>query len=91
MTSGLGVSVVLPVLNEAGDLPRLLEQLRIQIPPPGGFEVLVVDGGSNDGTRELVAERSASWPVLRLIDNPKRRSAPARNLGALAARGDIIL
>ena len=91
MTSGLCVSVVLPVLNEAGDLPRLLEQLRVQIPPPGGFEVLVVDGGSNDGTRELVRERAASWPVLRLIDNPKRRSAPARNLGALAARGDIIL
>lgn len=91
MTSGLGVSVVLPVLNEAGDLPRLLEQLRVQLPPPGGFEVLVVDGGSNDGTRELVALCATSWPLLRLIDNPKRRSAPARNLGALAARGDIIL
>lgn len=87
----LGVSVVLPVLNEAGDLPRLLDQLHEQVPPPGGFEVLVVDGGSKDGTRELVTERAAAWPELRLIDNPKRRSAPARNLGAAAARGDIIL
>jgi len=85
------VSVVLPVLNEASDLPRLLDQLRNQIPPAGGFEVLVVDGGSQDGTREIVLEQIASWPGLRLIDNPKRRSAPARNLGALAARGEIIL
>jgi len=91
VTSALCVSVVLPVLNEAGDLPGLLEQLRAQVSPPGGFEVLVVDGGSTDGTRELVIERAASWPLLRLIDNPKRRSAPARNLGARAARGDIIL
>jgi succinoglycan biosynthesis protein ExoA len=91
VTTERGVSVVLPVLNEAGDLPRLLDQLRNQVPPPGGFEVLVVDGGSRDGTRELVLERAKSWPDLRLIDNPKRRSAPARNLGALAARGEIIL
>ena len=91
MTAELGVSVVLPVLNEAGDLPRLLDQLREQLPPPGGFEVLVVDGGSHDGTRELVTQRATTWPALRLIDNPKRRSSPARNLGALAAKGEIIL
>jgi succinoglycan biosynthesis protein ExoA len=91
VTAALGVSVVLPVFNEAGDLPRLLDQLHRQAPPPGGFEVLVVDGGSRDGTRELVMERAAAWPALRLVDNPKRRSAPARNLGAQLARGEIIL
>ena len=91
MTRALSVSVVLPVLNEAGDLPRLLDQLRQQVPPPDGFEVLVVDGGSTDGTRELVLERATAWPLLRLIDNPNRRSAPARNLGAKAAHGEIIL
>jgi succinoglycan biosynthesis protein ExoA len=88
---GPRVSVVLPVLNEVRDLPRLLGELRAQTPPPGGFEVLVVDGGSRDGTREIVTGLASSWPALRLIDNPKRRSAPARNLGARASQGEIIL
>ena len=91
MSPALGVSVVLPVLNEAADLPRLLDQLNAQLTPPGGFEVLVVDGGSTDGTRELVLARSREWPLLRLIDNPGRRSSPARNLGARAARGEVVL
>ena len=91
MSAAPSVSVVLPVLNEAKDLPRLLEQLFRQEPPPGGFEVLVVDGGSTDGTREFVAGLALSWPALRLIDNPGRRSAPGRNVGARASRGDIIL
>ena len=91
MTAAPSVSVVLPVLNEAKDLPRLLDQLLRQEPPPGGFEVLVVDGGSTDGTREMVLDRAVTWPALRLVDNPGRRSAPGRNVGARAARGDIVL
>lgn len=91
MASGVSVSVVLPVLNEARDLPPLLEQLRAQTPPPGGFEVLVVDGGSTDGTRERVAEAAADWPGLRLLDNPRRRSSAARNIGAREAGGRYVL
>ncbi len=85
------VSVVLPVLNEVRDLGLLLDQLRGQEPPPGGFEVLVADGGSTDGTRELVEARRDGFPGLRLLDNPGRRSGPGRNVGAAAARGGLVL
>lgn len=41
------VSIVIPVLNEAGALPSLLDRLAEL---PGSFELIVVDGGSSDGT-----------------------------------------
>ncbi|NNF07443.1 MAG: glycosyltransferase, partial [Candidatus Eisenbacteria bacterium] len=88
---GLLLSVVLPVLNEERDLGALLDQLQEQTGVPGEFEVLVVDGGSTDGTRELVLERGRSWKSLHLLNNPKRRSGPARNIGARAAKAQYLL
>ncbi len=85
------LTVVLPVLDEVRDLGALLDQLRAQAVPPGGFEVVVADGGSTDGTVELVRERARGWPRLRLVPNPGRRSGPGRNAGIAAARGDLVL
>jgi succinoglycan biosynthesis protein ExoA len=85
------VSVVVPVLNEAKDLQSLLHQLRGQAAPRGDFEVLVVDGGSTDGTREIVASWAREWPSLRLLENPQKRSSPARNIGARESSGKYIV
>lgn len=85
------LSVILPVLDEVRDLGPLLDQLRAEDVGDGRFEVLVVDGGSTDGTRETVLERAAAWSALRLLENPGRRSGPGRNVGARAARGRYLL
>jgi succinoglycan biosynthesis protein ExoA len=85
------VSVVIPVLNEAKDIGTLLMQLKQQSRFPGGFEVLVVDGGSADDTRLIVTEIGKTWPSLVLLENPDRRSSPARNVGARSARGRYVL
>lgn len=85
------VSVVLPVLNEARDLPVLLAQLREQETAPGDLEIVVSDGGSTDGTQDLVQRLAADWPPLRLVHNPGRRSGPGRNAGARASRGRYII
>jgi succinoglycan biosynthesis protein ExoA len=85
------VSVVLPVLDEARDIERLLLEVLNQIPPPEGFEVLVADGGSIDGTRAIVADLAVKWPSLTLLDNPRRLSSSGRNVGARAARGKYLL
>ncbi len=85
------VSVVLPVLNEARDIERLLWVLLKQRPPEGGFEVVVADGGSTDGTREIVGKLKRQWPNLRLVDNPKRLSSAGRNAGARASRGRYVM
>ncbi len=87
----LGVSVVLPVLNEARDIARLLQEILAQEPPPGGFEVIVADGGSTDRTRDIVASLHPMNPNLRLVDNPRRLSSAGRNVGAHAARGRYVV
>lgn len=85
------ISIVMPVLNEAGDIGRLLDQVLAQKAPPGGFEVLVVDGGSTDRTREIVTVLADRWPNLRLLDNHAKLSGAGRNVGARAARGEFVL
>lgn len=87
----VSVSVVLPVLNEARDIGRLLGEIFSQTPPPGGFEVLVADGGSTDSTRQIVAESTRTWSNLKLLDNPRKLSSAGRNVGARAARGRYVV
>ena len=85
------LSVVLPVLNESRDLPRLLDEVVGQQSPPGGFEVLVADGGSTDGTQDIVRSYRGRGPEVRLLDNPRRLSSAGRNVGARAARGRYVM
>jgi succinoglycan biosynthesis protein ExoA len=85
------LTVALPVLNEAADIGDVLDALLSQSPVPGGFEVVVADGGSTDATREIVRQRQGGEVSLRLFDNPRRLSSAGRNVGATAARGEFIL
>ena len=84
------VSVVIPVRNGAATLARQLEALANQT-YQGRWEVVVADNGSTDGTVELVGEWTAKLPCLRLVDASDRVSTNhARNVGAAAARGDLL-
>lgn len=75
------VSIILPVLNES----RFLAETLAGLPPSPAVEVLLVDGGSRDGTWELMDR----FPHVRRL-----QAAPGRgrqlNAGALAARGEIL-
>ncbi len=81
------VSVVLPTLNERPYLRDCLDSLATQ-DYPYVIEVLVIDGGSRDGTRELAAR--FGHPV-HLLENPKVSAAAALNVGWRAARGEVIV
>ncbi|NLC57687.1 MAG: glycosyltransferase family 2 protein [Armatimonadetes bacterium] len=85
------VSVIIPCRNEAGWIEKCLEGVLQFQSPPGGFEVIVVDGASDDGTREIVARIAAQDRRVRLVDNPQRTTPHALNLGILAARGETIV
>ncbi len=84
------VSVIIPCRNEVATLSRCLDSILLGSYPADRMEVLVIDGGSSDGTRELIDQYRHRDARVRLLDNPQRITPCALNLGIDAARGSII-
>jgi rSAM/selenodomain-associated transferase 2 len=77
------ISVIIPTLNEATALPRLLGALAQQ--SGVSLEVIVADGGSTDGTRDLARRAGA-----RVVESPRGRGRQM-NAGASAATAGLLL
>jgi len=84
------VSVVIPMLDEVGFIGPCVEGFLAQSYPSELIEVLVVDGGSIDGSRDIIEAISAAHPRVRVLDNPKRLAAAAANVGIAEAKGDVL-
>ncbi len=78
------VSVVIPTLNEAGNIKEALETIENELAFPK--EIIVVDGNSTDGTLEIVKDSRA-----RLIIEPRRGYGLALRKGMKAAKGDVVI
>jgi glycosyltransferase involved in cell wall biosynthesis len=85
------VSVILPCRNEAGHIQACLESILRQESPEGGFELIVADGVSTDGTREFLQQFAARNPQVRVFNNPGRIVSTGLNAALRAARGEIIV
>lgn len=86
------LSVVIPTKNRADALARTLAALEAQRVDDAEVEAIVVDNGSADGTVEQVRKRAAGATIpIRLLEEPNRGPAAARNVGVAAAGGDVIL
>ncbi|HEX3152697.1 MAG TPA: glycosyltransferase [Gemmataceae bacterium] len=85
------VSVIVPVRNEAAHIRQTLLDLAAQDFPKSEYEILVVDGLSNDGTAAIVREYCQSIPNLRMFHNPRRLASAARNVGVRYARGEYLV
>ncbi len=85
------VSVVVPCRNERRYIGPCLDALLAMDYPHDRLEILVVDGMSDDGTREVLAEYSARHPIVRVLDNPRRVTPNALNIGVAGSRGDVIM
>lgn len=85
----MNVSVIITVLNEAKSLPTLFDSLAAQTRPPN--EVVIVDGGSTDGTLSLLGTEKlrARFP-LTIIERPGTNISQGRNVAIAAAKGEII-
>jgi dolichyl-phosphate beta-glucosyltransferase len=83
------VSIVIPAYNEALRLPATLDQVQRFLATTGiPAEVIVVDDGSRDRTAEIVRERAARWPQLRLVAAERNGGkGSAVRLGMAEARG----
>src|SRR5689334_13442940 len=77
----MAISIIVPVLNEAANLKAVLGQLRAS---SANAEIIVVDGGSKDGSAQIAPQLAD----VVLISQPGR--AVQMNIGARAAHGDIL-
>jgi len=85
------VSVLVPIRNEERYIAQCLQSVIHQDYPQDRMEVLVVDGRSEDRSREIVAEFSLRYPAIKLLDNPQLTAPAAMNLGIRKARGDVLV
>lgn len=83
------LSVIVPARNEARFIEPCLRSIFAAEPVPGGLEILVVDGMSTDGTRDVLQDWSRHGR-LRMLDNPSRVVPSAMNIGIRAAKGRWI-
>jgi len=80
----------MPVRNESASVDKALRSIRGQ-DFPGVYEILVVDGRSEDGTRAILEEHARQDPRVRILENPDRVTPAALNIGVRAARGEIVV
>jgi len=85
------VSVIVPVRNESACIRGTLLSLACQQFPVDDFEIVVIDGASDDNSPAIVHDLQASCPNLHLFENPKRLASAGRNVGVRNARGELIV
>ena len=95
------ISAVIPCRNEKDHIESCIRSLLAQEPPlsqpqpgephePAGIEVLIADGMSDDGTRDILHRLAAEDSRLRILDNPRQTTPCGMNVGIQAARGRVI-
>jgi succinoglycan biosynthesis protein ExoA len=85
------VSVMVPCRNEREHIEAAVKSILAQQPPSGDFEVIVADGMSDDGTREILLRLTNADSRLRIIDNPGVIVSTGLNTAIRGARGSIII
>jgi len=83
------VSVLIPVLNEERHIRETVAAMQAQR-FDGTVELLFADGGSEDATREILQELSVQDPRIRVLDNPRKRTASGLNVCLREARGEYV-
>jgi glycosyltransferase involved in cell wall biosynthesis len=85
------VSIVAPCRNEAAYIEKTIMSILQSDYPSDIMELLVVDGMSTDGTREIVEAMAQKDNRIKIIDNPDKIVPSAMNIGIRRARGNYII
>ena len=82
------ISVVIPVYNESATLEEILERVRaVELET----EIILVDDGSSDGSRDLVRQLASDGRVMAVFHDENRGKGAALRSGIAVARGDVVL
>ncbi|MDI6602619.1 MAG: glycosyltransferase family 2 protein [Patescibacteria group bacterium] len=85
------VSIIIPCRNEEKFIGRCLQSLLEQDYPKENLEVLVIDGNSEDGTREIIRDFSSKHSFIKLLENLKKFTPFGLNIGIKNSRGEVIV
>jgi len=84
------VSIIVPCRNERNHIETVIKSILAQKPPLGGFEIIVADGMSDDGTREILWRLSKDCR-LQIVDNPGLIVSKGLNAAIRQAKGQVIV
>ena len=84
-----GVSVILPILNEERDLRECISAI-LQQKYDGKFEIILALGPSTDNTNQIAKSLAQSDSRIKLVENPRGKTAAALNLAIAASTFEII-
>lgn len=85
------VSIIIPCRNEVRFIASCLDSILNNGCLCDRLEILVVDGMSDDGTRDIVHDYAARYGLIRLLDNPHKVTPYAVNIGIREAKGDVLM
>ncbi len=84
------VSIIIPCRNEESFIGKCIDSIIANDYPKNKFEVLVIDGMSDDGTRDIVKGYTQQYSFIKLLDNPEKITPVAFNIGIKKAEGEVI-
>ena len=84
------VTVAVPMLNEARYIVACLDSFGAQDYPLEFLDVMVIDGGSDDGCLMVVERYMQANPWVRIVENPIGSASSAFNIGMREARGEVV-
>jgi glycosyltransferase involved in cell wall biosynthesis len=84
------ISAIIPCRNERHHIEACVRSILAQEPVPGGMEIIVADGESDDGTRDILNRLCQEEPCLRVTENPRQITACGMNAGIREARGQYL-
>lgn len=84
------LTIILPCYNEIKYIENCINSI-LKNDFKGEYEFLIIDGFSNDGTREIIKKYCEKHENIKLIDNPQRSQVYALNLGIERAKGDYLM
>jgi succinoglycan biosynthesis protein ExoA len=90
-TKPIRVTIIVACRNERSSIRGFLDSILAQDFRGLGWEAIVADGLSDDGTRAVLAEYCARHSQFRMVDNPGRIVSSGLNAAIRAARGEIII
>ena len=85
------ISIIIPCRNEEKFIGKCLDSILNQDYHKERMEVLVVDGMSDDKTRDIIKEYNKKYPFIKLLDNSEKITPKGMNIGIKNSKGEIVV